>query len=508
MIDSSGIQAADTERGKVSVISWIAIGLLLLAAAAWGFSIDRYPQYMVDDAFFNFPAINSLQGHGLVYKVSSTAPFWRDTWGYHGPLYPNLERMNFKLFGTNQAISRLPEFIAGWSAALLVILLLIRRRYTYAPLIVSILWIGDRSTQELMFGRMDGLALLFLVGGFLFTEKCWSSLNLRYALAAGVCCGIACGFHPLTATLAASSLAIITLRRGLHGAVAFLAGTLAVFPLLLACWHFQVAHAVAQFSWHAKHLQQKSSWAGFVNLLHLLRWSSPWLAMMLLIIVAILPLGIQAVIRLRTNCTLDETSSHILLGTAFGFGAVLLLVRSAMFPYYLVYFTLWPIMLIAIIIERSSRWRTALAALVLIAWLPSAAWNLLRFRENVLFHRKLGHSFIDEIIASKVPASATIVTVPELYMVPVEASRTVDVLPAFAENAPVCDQCYILITSQEQLHPKYMASRELGRRRVLYAGPAFPGAGPLSYPVALLSPAMTGISRTLYPAAVPSSEPH
>jgi hypothetical protein len=139
-----------------------SILLLLVFGIASGVSIDRYPLFYVDDAFFNFPAIRAAHGEQFLYQVSQDAPYANEVWAYHGPLYPNLQTVTFKLFGVNQATSRLPNFLAGWLAVLLLASFLIRRGYHFAPLIFSVLWIGDRATQELMYGRMDGLALLCL----------------------------------------------------------------------------------------------------------------------------------------------------------------------------------------------------------------------------------------------------------------------------------------------------------------------------------------------------------
>jgi hypothetical protein len=128
-------------------------------------------------------------------------------------------------------------------------------------------------------------------------------------------------------------------------------------------------------------------------------------------------------------------------------------------------------------------------ALGILIWSSSFLWNMLRLRETIKYHSQLAHNFIVQVIQREVPPGATIVTTPEPYILPAEAGYKLEVAPWFPEQSAVCRECYLLMEKKEYEHPTYVASNEISSRQVLYSGPAFPHAGPLEYPVVLLSPA-------------------
>jgi len=226
-------------------VAFLTALLLLIFGAAWAFSIDRYPSFYVDDAFFNYPAIRAAHGEPLLYKVRQDAPYSGEVWAYHGPLYPHLQEAAFELFGVSQATARLSDFLGGWLAALLLTFFLVRRGYRIAPLIFAVLWVGDRATQELLYGRMDGMVLLCLACAFVFLEKAWRSTSLPSVFAAGIFLGLACGFHPLAIAFAAAAVIPVAVRLRFSGLAALFCGACMAVPLVLWCWHFDVNHALA-----------------------------------------------------------------------------------------------------------------------------------------------------------------------------------------------------------------------------------------------------------------------
>ena len=466
-----------------------SILLLLVFGIAWGVSIDRYPLFYADDAFFNFPAIRAAHGEQFLYQVSRDAPYANEVWAYHGPLYPHLQAGLFKLFGANQAASRLPNFFAGWLAVLLLTCFLIRRGYHFAPLIFAVFWIGDRATQELMFGRMDGLALLCLAGAFIFTEKAWKFYNRKFAFLAGIFLGMACAFHPLAIAFAVAASILIAARMRLPGFVSVVSGACLAVPVVLWCWHFDIRHALAQFFWLAHFKRSDSIHQAFSTLISALNWSRYWfLALLTFTILYLLPRAWREILRMRAGMTNDR-QLHLIMVALFALAGLSCIFRTAVNPYYLIYFTVWPILGIAMLVEIHGKHALPFLALGTLIWSSSCLWNMMRFRETILYHSQLSHKYILQVIQREVPPGATIVTTPELYILPAEAGYKLEVTPWIPEQSAVCGKCDLLIEEKEYEHPTYVAGNEISSRQVLYSGPAFPHAGPFEYPVVLLSPA-------------------
>ena len=466
-----------------------SILLLLVFGIAWGISIDRYPLFYVDDAFFNFPAIRAAHGEQFLYQASRDAPYANEVWAYHGPLYPHLQAVIFKLFGVNQATSRLSNFLAGWLAVLLLTCFLIRRGYRFAPLIFAVFWVGDRATQELMYGRPDGLALLCLAGAFIFTEKAWKFSSRKFAFLAGMFLGLACAFHPLAIAFAIAAATLIVVRMRFSGFCALFSGACLAVPVVLWCWHFDIGHALAQFFWLANFKRSDSIYQAFSTLISMLRWSRYWfLALLIFTILYLLPRAWQEILRMKAGIANDR-QLHLIMVALFALAGLSCIFRTAVHPYYLIYFTVWPILGIAMLIEIHGKRALPFLALGILIWSSSFLWNMLRLRETIKYHSQLAHNFIVQVIQREVPPGATIVTTPELYMLPAEAGYMLEVAPWFPEQSAVCRECYLLMEKKEYEHPTYVASNEISSRQVLYSGPAFPHAGPLEYPVVLLSPA-------------------
>lgn len=466
-----------------------SIFLLLVFGIAWGISIDRYPLFYIDDSFFNFPAIRAAHGEQLLYQVSRDTPYANEVWAYHGPLYPNLQAVVFKLFGVNQAASRLPNFLAGWTAALLLTLFLIRRGYHFAPLIFVAFWIGDRATQELMYGRPDGLSLLCLAGAFILTEKAWQLFSHKYALLAGILLGMACAFHPLAFAFGIAVSVLIAARMRFTGLGSVVSGACLAVPVVLWCWHFHIRHALTQFFWCA-HIQRSDSiHQALSTLISTLNWSRYWfLALLIFTILYLLPRAWQEILRRRAGMANDR-QLHLIMVTLFALAGLSCIFRTAVHPYYLIYFTVWPILGIAILVEIHGKRALPFLVMGILIWSSSCLWNLMRFRETILYHSQLSPKYILQVIQREVPRGVTIVTTPEIYILPAEAGYTLEVTPWFPEQSEVCRECYLLMEKKEYEYPTYVAGNEISSRQVLYSGPAFPGAGPLRYPVVLMAPA-------------------
>jgi hypothetical protein len=466
----------------------MSILLLLLVGLAFGFSVDRYPLFYVDDGFFVYPALKAALGGPFVYNVSASAPFGNTLWAYHGPVLPNLEIVLFRIFGYSSFLSRLPDFVGGWLAALLILLFLNRRGYRYAGLAFVILWAGDRSVQEIMYGRMDGLALLSVVVSFLCLERAWVRLSGPAMFLCGFVSGFSVLIHPLCAAFAPIAFLLISYRAKWKGAWRFLLGSALNIPVLAILWRFHISQSWAQFRWH---VSMQKDVAGelqrFLVLLTVLHWSKFWFVALVLFAIACSVRG--AVVLLKRGRRLDETDTDFVLAAGFTFAALMLFCKSPMFPYYIVYFSLWPMLCMVMLAERHWLRFRPLAVVLALIWCSSAMWNLLRLREAIYNYPQLSKQFLFAELKKNVPDDAEIVTTPELYSVPIEAGYKHYGLTAFYQaNQDICHNCFLLMRLEEFEAAKFVSRSNLDQRKVIYEGPAFPRANQMTYPVVLLSP--------------------
>lgn len=473
-----------TNRPSSRLLQNLPLILWVLAALAFGYSLDRYPSFYMDEAFFVYPALRAALGGPFRYAISHAAPFADQTWAYHSPVLPHIELALFKMFGYSIALSRLPDFLGGWIAVLLLLVYL-RNRFRYAALTFIVLWCGDRSPEELMYGRMDGLALLTLVLTLLCLEKA-SAGDRRWAVATGFCASLAVLVHPLCLTFTAVAFLLLAYRARVRSALLFLLGAIVNLFLLVLLWHFNIRESLIQFRWHASLNQSGRAIDFFVNMVNGLRWSRYWF--LALIPLTLLSLSVAIFLHLRGRGK-DPRWTAFISSACFGLAALPLIYRSATHPYYIVFFAAWPIFCLAVLAER--RWslvRPVFAVLLLI-WVSSAAWNVLRLREAFKYHAQLSPRFLNATLQNDVPANAELITVPELYGVPVQAGHThFSMTSWFPEAQDVPDADYILIPESELAKGGYIAQHDLKQRTILYEGSAFPGAGPLDYMIVLLAP--------------------
>lgn len=480
---SPGPRVATAER---HLLVLLALAILLVAAIANGFSLGHYPPFYVDDAFFAFPALKAAAGGAFTYQVGSTAPYAQQIWAYHGPLFPHILRFLFHTFGFSASLSRLPDFLGAWLAAFAMVIYLARRGNGVAALALAILWCGDRAPQEVMYGRMDGLALLSLTVTFLAAVQIFRKHPLPWAYLAGLSCGIACLLNPFCAVFGVTLLLLLVLLRRARPAAMLLFGLLSNLPLLLFLWNFHIREAMAQFLWHAHRLETHTTAVkSFVIMVEALGWSRYWF--LALVLVALCWIAGTALVWWRTGPR--SLQPETLLIAAFTLAALPAIFRASTHPYYIVYFSLWPLLGISLLVQNYRKQWLPIAAALGIAWSVSAAWNLLRIREDILFHRGLNNRALVALIDSQVPRNAEIVATPELYAVPLEAGHpNFDLTTWFNERLDVCPACYLLMTRKQFLRGDHVAPLNLARRVVLFNGPAFPGTGPLQYPIVLLSP--------------------
>jgi 4-amino-4-deoxy-L-arabinose transferase-like glycosyltransferase len=482
------MQVGDDKRRRLPAL----LGPLVLVAGAlfFGFALDRYPTHYIDEAFFVFAAVKAAAGGSFTYPVSSQEPYGNIVWALHGPLMPHLSYYLFRIFGFSLLASRLPNFLGAWIAALLLVLFLNRRGYRYAGLFLAVLWCGDRALQEVMYARMDGLALLTLVLGFLALERAWKTRKLSFAFLTGLALGAACLFQPFCLLFAGVTLLWIVWLVRWRAMLAYLAGVLVSVPCLFWMWDFKVHDALTQFRWHARRFTGESVLVSVARLYHVLKWSRYWQVALMLFSIGCVLLTLVHLVRRRG--VLEGWWFEFAVSASFVVAGARAIFHSGTRPYYIVYFSLWAMLCLVILAEKEWRRVRFLVFAMLAVWCTSAAWNLMRGREPIVYHHALGKSFELTMLRQRVPLSASIVTTPDTFAIPIEDGYArYDVTPWFAEQQDTCPTCYLLLTEDDYNQANYVRRSNLQQRTILYDGPAFPGAGQLAFPIVLLSPEQT-----------------
>jgi hypothetical protein len=464
-----------------------------------------YPQLVNDEVFFNFPAISLLKGHGFFCPVSSQAPYAKTLWAYHAPFFPHLQVLTFRLFGISQQVSRLPNLVGGYCAACLMAYLLMRQRYVVAPLIFALVWLGDRGMQELQTARMDGIALLLAVIGFMMLNRFYVEPSLRIAFCVAFFTASAMGFHPVACpffVLSAVVLFTIASKRKClpQSLVGFGLGFLVIAVAVLYLVQFHPVQALRQFVWWFHTVTDSTTISGkWDDLVGSIRWSKWFLfALAGFTVLIALPIAFNELGKLRRG-PIDRSSFFKLSLALFSLAGLVCLISRGVYPYYIIYFSLWPIALLAaeaeqrLLIKRPQVIAIAVAAILITAWLPSAAWNAMRIREEVLYRTQLEHGYILAQLKQSVPVNARVSGDPFVYMLAEEANLDFTPVPWQAQSdqaarVPVPPDEWLLLTEDEYTSPTYFFASDVRSRSVAFCGNAFPGAKQLDFDVCLLRP--------------------
>src|SRR5271166_1927526 len=104
----------------------ICLGLVLLGFFAFVFYLARYPPPYFDEGAYNQPAIRTLDGLSFNWPMAPSAPYGTLVWAYHGPFFPHLQMLTFRLLGVSEFASRIPQVAAAFLGILLLCGILIR----------------------------------------------------------------------------------------------------------------------------------------------------------------------------------------------------------------------------------------------------------------------------------------------------------------------------------------------------------------------------------------------
>lgn len=439
--------------------------------------LGRYPLPYIDESFYNYPAIRYLEGHGFIYHVSSTAPYADKLWANHAPFFPRMQITTFRLLGKNQFAMRAPDYIFAYLALFLICSFLMRRKLFWAALAVAVVWVGDRSTQEVLLGRMEGVALFFVVLGFCALIITLEQETPMACLACGAALGLAIGFHPVTALFFIASAMVLVVSASpiwrWRALFSFAAGAMLPAFLWLLCWWPDLGASYEQFQHNLKAATVHTLCDKLLNLVRVLRWSRWWLISLCLVVAGyLLPLAIWFLYR-RRNAGLRESPHALwLVACLFSVVGLIALLTKAVFPYYLVYFTIWPTVALAVQLETKAGrqfrvWTCAAYLIVILGWLPSFLWNGLRAREALLYFHRLDHRRVIRQLQSVIPAHTKVVCEPIMFMIAQEAGLDYEPVAWFAEQTKPPPEVWLLVTKAEWLQPHYLSPEAIRSRRIV-----------------------------------------
>jgi hypothetical protein len=484
------------KNGKVHSPRWAYVGcylLILVSFCSHVFTLDRYPWRNADEPYFYYPAVRALEGHGLTYKVRADMPHADTVFVLHDAFFPRTQLAAFWLLGISQFACRLTPFLAAHLAILMLCQFLLRGGLFRSALILSLAWLGDRAHYHVLFGRPEGVCLFVEAAAFIVLVKAATASSRIAAFFGGLLLGIGVGFHPVTASFAVCACIILPLLfpRGKFAALACLVGGgLVALGLILLCWLPHFTASFEQYRWmlgsvgdYYPGVTVLGRCEGMIAALGLGRY---WfLALLLATFLLLVPLALFArnrVVLATGGATLPR--NVFLLATAFAVAAVLgvlLLLGVQLTTYYVVYFTVWPVIALAVYAETvglKGKFRLAfygLGVVFLACWLPSLRHNAYHVRESIVNYRLLDPSRVAKPLAEAVPKGVPVTGSLELFFLARDAGMDVTPMPWFADSAVVPPDTYILLAvSDNPVGPPKVDPKNLAARPVLLEGSLAP----------------------------------
>lgn len=455
--------------------------------------LETYPTPYGDESFYTAPAVSYLDHQGFVHQTDPAAPYGDRVWAYHGPFYPWVAVPSFAAFGVSHWAGRLPQFLAANLGVALLCCSLIRRGFPLTSIIVAIVWVGDRSFEEVMYARMEGLYLFCLILGFLCLDGARGTWRW---LASGFCLSAACGFHPVALFFPIAGAYWVWRQGRAKALAAYAVGGLLTAALVLACWWPDPIGAVNQFLWHARLFTSlKDRHVAWMELAHTLRWSRFW-AWATFLCGGVLAVGLLARLVLRVSIRSFDSETVCVAALFSGAGVLGLAVLAKFaFPYYLVLYTLWPVVGVAAAIESKAPRHLAervviyaLAFLLVAGWIPSLCWNSMRLREAVLLSRNRNTAPLVDAIRAATPADAWILGGRQFFAVGRYTERRFCLLPWHAKSQVPPGDAWILVSEEELNSQEQLAQSAIQSRPVVLRTNFFPAGVPGNFAVVLLGP--------------------
>jgi Dolichyl-phosphate-mannose-protein mannosyltransferase len=468
-----------------------------LIAMGFGIHLDRYPQFYVDEPFYNYPPIRYSHLGFYSYRHSVDTPHGDEIYCYNGPFNSRFQRLNFRVLGSGLASWRMPQFICGNLAILTLCWHLIRHGRVISGVVVPVVWAGDRSLMELLYGRPDGISLLFLVFAFLQLLNAARTGSPGRNWISGFCIGVACGFHFTAAPFVLAgfvALAISTPLRRLRSALGwYVLGGIVPLLAILVMWSPDLARSFEQLLWHVRLPMSSPYIDRFIELFRLLRWSRYWVMGLSLGWAACGNFAIRSTAQ-KSSQVDDEGQCYrknylwfcFLFGAA---GAFAVFTPRALFPLYLIYFTCWPIVGVAFHFEDvyhakgRSVGTIVLAVVLAIGWIPSLGWNLMRFRESIMFSSALQPKDMVERIQRVLRPGTVVCVDPVLVSAALDSGLDVDRLQ-WTQPMDRAQNGDALLLTEDEYKREAATRRDVFRGRpILFRGALFPDADQLRLPI-------------------------
>ena len=479
------LTAEMSEKSKSPGWSYVVCaGAIAGAFLMFVFFLDRYPPFYVDEPAFNASAARHVGGQSFVYPLHTEAPHGESVWAYHGPFFPRMQVLTFRLLGVSHWACRIPSYLGGHLATLVLCLLLLRYGLWRSAIVLSIAWVGDRATQMILLGRPDGVSHLLVVIGYLSLVSALSR-GSRWRLGmSATFIGLAIGFNPGAVFFGFALVVAVALwtpaREWARSVGAMAAGVVVPAVIFLACWLPSLPASFEQFRWYVYESTRGAWVASMPERLEAI-WRMPfWAKYWILALVCTLPLLlVRGVLGGRDRGGV----ARVLPGTAllFGLAAAGLFLNSSMHAYYFVFFTVWPPCAMLSAWESGAgrrKWRPVFAvwaAVTVVSWLPSFAWNVGRFREALLDYGNLAKNDMIQQLAELIPDDAMATGDPVCFVVAHKAGRDYTPLPFYERDAgldvPADEWCLVGSRYLGILDRRVPGWRD--ERRLVYSGVAF-----------------------------------
>jgi hypothetical protein len=468
------------------------------------FFLDKYPLPMDDEPAFNFPALNYINGNGFIFSLHPDMPHSDIVWAVPHQFYAWFQIFTFSILEPNQFSARLPQYTASHLAILLLALFMVKYKLPLSGMFLALLWYGTRASQEVFYGRMEGLSLLCLVMGYIFLCTRFSNNKKFYATLSSLFLGLSVGFHPNTIVIAfAGSFALIIFNNPgsrLQSFYYIILGAILPIVLFISCVYPHLDAVIDQFIFASNKNREFNSFPdNLINLYDILRWSKYWLLSLASILICMTLLAIIPFIHRHNKLSILNNNYNIMWYTSviFALSSIGYLFWGAFQPYYLVYTSVWIITSFLIYIETIGKYKLyryltiSLCIIALSGWIPSLLWNMARYREPILYYSEMNLTPFVNRLTDIIPQDAIISISPKALLQLREFGFNFSPLQNNGKNLEVSPSNYILLTKKDYLENSLVSKPEIDKRKLLYADSIYPKSAYFNYKVYLFGPAIS-----------------
>jgi len=426
----------------------------------WLPRVDRYPETYVDEPFYNLPAVNFLRTGQFQAELLQGMPFQEELYAFSGPIYPRLQIYLHGILGIGHAAARLPSLIAFRLALIGLAIFLIGRGLPLSALLICMFLVGDSVELAMLFGRMEGIALLTLVGGFVTWVRFVESPGWLRGATLGTVFGIAGAVHPTIYLFAmivgVAALVCIPMKRWSSMVGVIGCGALVTSLIWLLFWWPRWGDSLEQFRWAISNQSNQYLKGTWSSLTRLLGYSLPFALTRYALSWACLGLLGWAVFRRwrRDQMELSRVEAVWLAAMAFAVAGAVHLLNVPKHRHYIPYHAPWAILAVLVMSEAGNRLglnrslRVAsrlLLVLLAVTWTPSVFWNATRMREAIRDYHALDPLTSIERLRKALPESAELIGSSYLYVELEQSGRKYDLLSLEPQNEFVSENIWILL---------------------------------------------------------------